>query len=87
MWLRSGKTIKGLAKELGVNPDRVRRAFKAWCEARKVSPERFLVRTGPLSYRYNLPQKFVNDFTRAIKNERNIVLKAGPNGEPIRITE
>lgn len=87
MWKPSGKSMKQLARELGVNPQRVSRAFRAWCEARKVKPDRFMVSRGPRKFRYDLPQKFVSDFSEAIRKEKRIVLKAGPNGEPIRVTE
>ena len=87
MWKPSGKSLKQLARELGVNENRVRRAFYAWCDVRNVDPTRFMERYGPNKHRYNLPAKFVEEFTRAVRSEKHIVLKAGPNGEPIRVTE
>ncbi len=87
MWRRSGKSLKQLARELGVTENRVRRAFYAWCDKRGVDPTRFMERYGPNKHRYNLPRKFVEEFTRAVRSEKHIVLKAGPNGEPIRVTE
>jgi len=87
MWKRSGKSIKQLARELGVTPQRVSRAFYAWCDARNVRPDRFMITRGPRKFRYDLPQKFVSDFTETVRSEKHIVLKAGPNGEPVRIAE
>jgi len=87
MWKLSGKSMKQLARELGVTPQRVNRAFRAWCEARKVKPDRFMVSRGPRKFRYDLPQKFVSDFSEAVRREKRIVLKAGPNGEPIRVAQ
>ena len=87
MWKLSGKSMKQLAGELGVNENRVRRAFYAWCDVRNVRPDRFMITRGPRKFRYDLPQKFVKDFSEAVRRERHIILKAGPNGEPVRVTQ
>ena len=87
MWKLSGKSLKQLARELGVNENRVRRAFYTWCDVRNIDPTRFMERYGPNKHRYDLPQKFVKDFSEAVRREKHIVLKAGPNGEPVRIAE
>ena len=87
MWKPSGKSIKQLAGELGVNENRVRRAFYAWCDVRNVRPDRFMITRGPRKFRYDLPQKFVNDFSEAVRREKHVLLRSTRDGGFVMIVE
>lgn len=77
MWKKSGMSLTQLAQELGVTENRVRRAFYNWCSKHRVHPVMFLIEHGPYRNRYDLPQRFVEEFTESVKREKRIIIKGG----------
>lgn len=74
---RPGPSIKALAERLGVTPERVRRAFYAWCDQHGYNPQDFYILLGPRSGRYELPDKFVRHMEHFVKREKRIVIIGG----------
>jgi len=74
----AGVSIAGLARELGIGPDRVKREFIWWCRVHRKRAEDYFSRVGGRP-QYRLPAEFVEYLRGAVSRERRVVIE---NGQP-----